>query len=266
MSDTSSTDSTSQIAADSKSQSSASGGPPLRRDQKKDTVWSYVIAIAIALAIRWAFAEAYVIPSGSMLPTLLLHDHIFVNKFIYGIRIPFSKEWLVKFHKPEAGEVIVFKHPNDESTFLIKRIVAVAGDKLYFDGQRLYVNDKEVETVTPKSQWDWDWLRESDVEGAKDQHGFMTEMLGSHPHSVLFRKSEPSRGGGPLTVPPDSLFVMGDHRDNSADSRFWGFVPVENILGRAMFVWLTCDEPFPVINAVCDPRTIRWSRLGHWIQ
>jgi signal peptidase I len=231
----------------------------------KDTIWSYVLMIGLALAIRWALAEAYVIPSGSMLPTLLLHDHIFVNKLIYGIRIPFSKEWLVKFKAPERGEVIVFKYPEDENTFFIKRIVGLPGDKILFDGMDLYINDQKVATRDPESTWDFDWLRDSDVEFEKSLHGNKTEMLGNHPHSILFRKGEPSREAGPLTVPENALFVMGDHRDNSKDSRFWGFVPMENILGRAMFVWLSCDEPLPVVGVACDPRTIRWGRLGHSI-
>src|ERR1700691_1825717 len=104
------------------------------------------LAILVALAIRWALIEAYVIPSGSMLPTLLIQDHIFVNKLIYGIRVPFSKEWLLKFRLPEKGEVIVFKYPEDESIFFIKRVIGTPGDKISWDGQQLTINGEKVPT------------------------------------------------------------------------------------------------------------------------
>lgn len=234
--------------------------------KKKDTIASYAFAIGIALAIRWCFAEAYVIPSGSMLPTLLLHDHIFVNKLVYGIRTPFTKTWITKFKKPEKGEIIVFKHPKDESTFLIKRIVATPGDKIYYDGHDLYINDQLVPTTTAGNDSNFDKVPDEDLENEKSEHEALTEQLNHHDHIVLNRKGEPSRMIGPLTVPADSLFVMGDHRDNSADSRFWGFVPEENILGRAMFVWLSCGETLPVIHLLCDPTTIRWTRFGHVIK
>ena len=101
---------------------------------------SFAVAIGIALVIRWALVEAYVIPSASMLPSLLIHDHIFVNKLAYGIRAPFSENWLTKFREPTRGEVIVFKYPKDMSTFFIKRIVGIPGDKVKFENGILYIN------------------------------------------------------------------------------------------------------------------------------
>src|SRR5580698_3075492 len=93
---------------------------------------SFVVAVLIALTIRWAFMEAYVIPSPSMLPTLLVHDHIFVNKFVYGVRVPFTENWLVKFAQPKRGEVVVFKYPENMDMFYIKRVVGLPGDKVYY--------------------------------------------------------------------------------------------------------------------------------------
>jgi signal peptidase I len=107
------------------------------------------IAVLVALSIRWAFVEAYVIPSGSMLPSLLIHDHIFVNKLTYGIRVPFSENWMFKFSEPKRGEVVVFKYPKDMSTFFIKRVVGEAGDKIYYENGTLYVNDKPQEKSVP---------------------------------------------------------------------------------------------------------------------
>ena len=109
----------------------------MAKAKKKESVWSLAATILAALAIRWALAEAYVIPSGSMLPTLLIHDHIFVNKIVYGVRVPFSSAWLMKFKEPERGEVVIFKHPKDGLT-LVKRVIGVPGDEISYDGRERY--------------------------------------------------------------------------------------------------------------------------------
>jgi signal peptidase I len=239
------------------------------------------LAILAALTIRWLFLEAYVIPSGSMFPTLLKNDHIFVNKLIYGIRFPFSENWMVKFKEPQRGEVIVFKYPKDMNTFFIKRIVGVPGDKIKFENGVLYINDKPQEKTVPKSSTDFDYLREEDFKsegGSQDtkaNYVHFTEKLdggsGSNivevDHSILMKKGEVMGfpGDGEWIVPEDSLFAMGDNRYNSHDSRFWGFVPQKNIIGKAGFVWLSCEEMLPVISVICNPLTIRGTRFLHFI-
>lgn len=242
-------------------------------DWKSKKFWtdgwgSLGVAVFIALFIRWAFIEAYQIPSASMFPSLLLHDHIFVNKLTYGIRVPFSENWMVKFNEPKRGEVIVFKFPRDMSTFFIKRIVGEPGDKVFYENGTLYINDKVIDKHAPTSSADFDWLRDEDFmkdsfADSKDNYVHFTESLVDKDHSILLRRGENYETFGPVTVPPDHLFVMGDNRNNSSDSRVWGFVPKKNILGRAMFVWLSCEESIPRVPFLCNPLTIRWSRFFH---
>lgn len=232
---------------------------------------SLAVALVLALFIRWLFLEAYVIPSGSMLPSLLIHDHIFVNKLTYGVRVPFSEQWVVKFREPKRGEIIVFKYPKDMSTFFIKRVVGEPGDKIYYENGTLYVNDKPMEKKLPMTPEDFDWLRDEDFrrDGAyndeKRNYVHFTEQLAETPHNILLRKGDVYETYGPVTVPDGHLFVMGDNRNNSADSRVWGFLPKQNILGQASFVWLSCEETLPFLPMICNPLTIRWGRFFHGV-
>lgn len=230
------------------------------------------LAVLVALFIRWAFLEAYVIPSGSMLPSLLIHDHIFVNKITYGVRVPFSEKWLVKFSEPKRGEVIVFKYPRDMSTFFIKRIVAEPGDKVFYENGTLFINDKPVEKTVPPTEGDVRWLRDVDFQrdgnvfDSKDNYVHFREKIGDSEHSILLRKGDIFETMNPVIVPEDHLFVMGDNRNNSSDGRVWGMLPKKNILGRAMFVWLSCEETIPALPFLCNPLTIRWGRFFHPVE
>ena len=168
-----------------------------------------VIAIILALFIRAFIVQAFKIPSGSMEPTLLVGDHILVNKFLYGVKIPFINKTLIPVSEPEHDDVIVFIYPVDRSKDFIKRVIGLPGDEIKMVDNTIYLNGKPY----------------------KDEHGFYSNEGGG---SI-------SKGGknqfGPVTVPKDSLFVMGDNRNHSYDSRFWGFVPMEDVKGKAFIIY-----------------------------
>lgn len=225
---------------------------------------SLILAVLVALSIRWLLIEAYVIPSGSMLPSLLIRDHIFVNKLTYGIRVPFTRTWMTQFRQPERAEVIVFRNPREPDIFFIKRVIGVGGDTVSIRDGRVYVNDKALDRRVAESKADFEWLREVDFSNSRpDDYMHWEETENNVTHSVLLLRGQAMRQDfETITVPKGQLFVMGDNRDNSNDSRYWGFVPLENVVGRAMFVWLSCEEYIPVVP-LCNPLTIRWGRFFH---
>jgi signal peptidase I len=248
--------------------------------KKKGKIREYIeallTAVLIAFVIRSFIVEPFKIPSSSMVPTQMIGDHIFVNKFIYGLRPPFTKKHFFQFKTPKRGEVVVFIYPQDESKDFIKRVIGLPGDKITFEETDVFVNGKklgredikveqsptDVRELNVKSgNWDkklpyvpkfenFDFYKEN-VDGIKH--------LTQYEHEVMFRSPGwfTSKVGPEIVVPEGNLFVMGDNRDNSSDSREWGFVPMENIKGKAMFVWLSLDN---------DHGWLRWKRFGSWIK
>jgi signal peptidase I len=168
-----------------------------------------VIAVVLALFIRTFVVQAFKIPSGSMEPTLLVGDHILVNKFIYGIKMPFIHTTLIPVSEPKRGDVIVFIYPVDQSKDFIKRVIGLPGDRIEIFGEKIYINGKPYD----------------------DKHGFYADQ-----GSGSFRSTVQSHFG-PVTVPADHLFVMGDNRDHSYDSRYWGFVPLNFVKGEAFIIY-----------------------------
>lgn len=227
-------------------------------------------AILLILAIRWALFEPYVIPSGSMVPTLLIHDHILVNKFAYGLRVPFSTRWLLTFSEPARGDVIVFRSVDDASVFVVKRVIGKSGDQIQLlkDGS-IHINGEPI----PRRQLSQDevmnrlkdWSEPMRIE-ALDRYDFFEETLGDQRFLTIRDKDTFDWLPMEYQVPERSYFLMGDNRDNSADSRVWGMLGLERVLGRASWVWLSCEETLPEANQVCDPNTIRWNRIFEGIR
>jgi signal peptidase I len=231
----------------------------------KQALSSLAGAILLILTIRWAVFEPYVIPSGSMIPTLLVHDHILVNKFKYGIRVPFLPVWLVKFKAPRRGDVVVFRSVEESGFFMVKRIVGLPGDRislgpegdLLVNGEqapRRELSEQEVQNLLK------DWPADTRTE-FQEGYQFWAETLDGPPHIVILDRRREHRSEPETIVPENAFFMMGDNRDNSRDSRSWGTLPHERVLGTPWLVWLSCEETLPDGTGLCNPNTIRWNRL-----
>jgi len=192
--------------------------------------------ILVVFVLRSFIVEPFRIPSGSMLPSLYIGDFILVSKFSYGIRLPLINQKVFSIGTPKRGEVLVFRYPHDEKTNYIKRVVGLPGDIVDYKNKRLRINGNVVDLQ--KSN------REDTEQGTQsnEQVRVHIERLGESSHGILLDTSLGSRDYTRIIVPPDKFFVMGDNRDHSNDSRFWGFVPEENIVGRAFFVWFSWDS------------------------
>ena len=203
--------------------------------------------ILIVFLLRSFLFEPFKIPSGSMVPTLLVGDLILVNKFHYGVRLPVLNKKIIANHDPQRGDVMVFRYPVDPRVDYIKRVVGIPGDEVAWLNQKLSINGQPVPTQALGDFYDEDSMRYVPM---------FSERLGAVEHRILVDPRRPAFFGSdqksfPMhencryqpegvvcKVPPGHYFMMGDNRDNSQDSRFWGFVPDENIVGRAFFVWM----------------------------
>lgn len=221
----------------------------------KEWVEPFLIAAIVALFIRQFAVEAFKIPSGSMIPTLTIGDHLLVNKFVYGPRIPFTDMRIFSGKDPKRGEIIVFKYPKDEGKNFIKRIVGLPGDKIEIRQGKLFINDEPV-AVAALGAYNGDDQQSGPP--YYDKPMLFNEQLGSVNHPILYLHDQTETNYGPALVPKDSVFVMGDNRDNSQDSRVWGFVKQNKILGRALIIYWSWDGE--------NGRWVRWERLGNLIR
>ena len=208
-----------------------------KSSQKKETkksglrenIEAITIAILLALFIRTFVVQAFKIPSGSMKETLQIGDHILVSKFIYGIKLPFVQKTIIPIKKPKKEDIIVFRYPENPKLDFIKRVVGVEGDVIKVRNKKLYVNDQLVD----------------------QEYAIHTD-----PHIIpeVYNKRD---NFGPVSVPPDALFVMGDNRDNSKDSRFWGFVNLQAVKGKAFMIYWSWNKN----NSQSLLHYVRWGRI-----
>lgn len=230
-----------------------------RKSTAREYVESIGIAVLIALFLRSFVVEAFRIPSGSMIPTLQVGDQIFVNKFIYGVRIPFTDYKIgMDLRKPERGEVIVFKWPRDPEKDFIKRVIGVEGDTINIQKNVLYINGQPVERMPGERPCEYE--DRDDETSERWVHRFCekyVEKLGNHLYSPIYNPGgQQNAFFDEVKVPPGHVFVMGDNRDNSNDSRSWGFVPVEYIKGKAIVIWWSSGQP----------EGIRVKRMGQLVE
>jgi signal peptidase I len=202
------------------------------KNKATSKLWEYIKAIGIALilamVIRTFVVQAFKIPSGSMLQTLLIGDHILVNKFIYGTVIPFTDKRILILTTPKTGDIIVFKYPEDPSRDFIKRVIATGGDMVESKNRVIYVNGKSL---------DEPYARHTDG-------------------NIIPGNMDPRDNFGPFLVPKDKFFMMGDNREQSHDSRYWGYVDISAIKGKAFIIYWSWDDM---------DKMPRFKRIGHLI-
>ena len=207
--------------------------------------------ILVVFLLRSFVLEPFRIPSGSMLPSLHVGDFILVNKFIYGIRLPIIDDKVVGISEPKRGDVMVFRFPHDESIDYIKRVVGLPGDRVEYKDKTLYINGKKM----PQTMAGDGILQGIGYTDPPMKH--YIEVLGREKHGILRDTDRPNTDMS-FSVPPGHYFVMGDNRDYSNDSRYWGFVPEKNIIGEAIFIWFSWDSQ--------NGGGVDWSRIGDTIR
>ena len=196
-----------------------------KKSKVKEYTESIIIAILIAVFIRTFIICAYKIPSRSMVQTLLVGDHILVNKFLYGVKIPFLRKTIISVSEPQRGDIVVFIYPKDQSKDFIKRVIGVGGDTIEIKNKKIFINGKEY----------------------SDSYGIYSD------NTIYPATMQPRDNFGPVTVPKNSIFVMCDNRDESYDSRFWGFVDLKDVEGKAFIIYWSWNH---------EDHNLRWQRLG----
>lgn len=194
----------------------------------------------IVLVLRSFVAEPFRIPSGSMYPTLEIGDFIVVNKFSYGVKLPVTQTKILPVGEPKRGDVVVFKYPKDPDVDYIKRVVGLPGDEIAYYGKTLFVNGQAVKQTL---LGEYEGVASGKV---MDGSTLLEEFFGEHSHDILLDPEKRGQDMTTVTVPEGHYFMMGDNRDHSNDSRFWGFVPERNLKGKAFAIWMNWDDGIQV--------------------
>lgn len=207
----------------------------------------------IVLILRSFIVEPFRIPSASMMPTLLRGDFILVNKYDYGIRLPVLNTKVFDNGRPQRGDVVVFRYPEDPAVPFIKRVVGVPGDRLQYTDKNLIINGAKIDL-------DLKGIYHSDGVGRRENGSYlMEEQLDDQKHEVLINPLQLSSVAVDRVIPDGHYFVLGDNRDNSRDSRYWGLVPDENLVGRAFYIWMNWSSDSFLNLASWD---MDWERIG----
>ena len=222
-----------------------------RKDKKMPMIFDYARSFfpvfLIVLIIRSFIVQPYRVPTGSLEPTVLPHDFIVVSQFTYGLRLPVLNKKILNIGEPKTGDIAVFRFPGDPSVDYIKRVVGVPGDHIVYQNKTLTINGKKMPQKFVKDGFDTEpgmpniaaQVREENLNGVK--------------HQILIHQDASESENYNFTVPKDYYFMMGDNRDGSADSRYWGFVPENNLVGKAKIIWFSWDA---------HKFNVRWSRIG----
>ena len=221
--------------------------------------------IIIILGTRAFLMDHFLIPSGSMIPSLLIRDHVLVSKMAYGVRYPFSRKYFWRHSIPKRGDIVVFKSTED-SKFMIKRVVGLPGEKIFLDEKGvIWIDDKKFsrEFIShPKEDKEFYSVSERSLGADYSTYDFFIESTKDHRYRVIQESSSfKFLSDVVYRVPEGSVFVLGDNRDNSSDSRMWGYLPLDNIIGRAFSIWLSCEESFFSLPLFCKPLSVRGKRM-----
>lgn len=237
---------TSKVGNSVSTASTESGAPRAKLKYIFEQIWQLAIALLIVFAIRSSIVEPFKIPSGSMIPTLYVGDFIFVNKFAFGLKLPFSDLFgspvtLIKREAPKRGDIIVFLYPKEPDVHYIKRVMGLPGDTIEVRNKVVFINGAPLEQGEASNEEKIAHLKEiADPRYGESHMKLFREKIDGHEHKIMVDlNNEYTTNFEPAKIPDNHLFVMGDNRDFSNDSRFWGLVPFENISGRAEVIWLS---------------------------
>lgn len=225
-----------------------------RQGTWRQAIGSLALSVLVLLTFRWLVFEPYVIPSGSMLPTLQILDFIYVNKFAYGVRLPFSSRWIFERDLPKRCEIVVFRSQTEPDTFLIKRVMGLPGERVeLLQSGRIRINDQMLATTFQDEDETHARYREACGDGREHIIQIDRDLKNLDVDPVIYS----------TIVPEGQLAMFGDNRHSSADSRVWGTLPRGDLLGRALGIWLSCEKSLPGTPRVCDPSSLRFERMFH---